>query len=365
MKPLSVFLVVLVGVQSSEVLNSFMEQSDVFLELFRDIARDVLSEDGSIDFQPHIKSRLDMVESQVCPDEGNQCEPWKNWLLGCSCKAEFDALEGSCSNNLCQMVRGIKEDGPKALSDFISASSYEEIYAIVMDQVEKVWRILCKCRRVVDASIGCVRNYDGKVFDITGIDRSEFDNIVTHLDWDTIREILHGYLDAICGEENGEDCLTVFKSWQTLGGVFFDNTVSGIDSCLSLLRVEEEVEEYLVSQAFEEGMDFKFFYDRMVDAYMKMEYKIICGAGCVKEMQEALYSSCCVKRAGEMLSSESMKEKYLKLFKNIWPFFGTGEAPDLKDAIDRFFSMYRPASFCGDKTDVYKRKVEECDAMKA
>ena len=181
----------------------------------------------------------------------------------------------------------------------------------------------------------------------------------------TVRGVVHGYLDAICGEHHGEDCLAVFNTWQTKGGTFLDNTYSGVDNCISLIRAEKEIGAYMESQVYEEGMDLKTYIYGMVEAYMKMEEVAICDPDCAQEMQEVFYSSCCVKRAGERLSTESMKKKYVKLYRNVWQFLYPGEAPELKGAVDRFMSMYRPASFCGDKTDVYRKKDRQCDAIKA
>ena len=142
------------------------------------------------------------------------------------------------------MIRCIKDNAPKAMSDFMAAKSYEELFNVVMDQVERVWRVLCECRGVVDAIIGCVTNYDGLAFILSGTDRTTFDAVVNRMDWEAMSGVLHGYLNAICGEENGEDCLSVFHEWQMNGAKFWDNTYNGVDSCTSLVKAEEATGEY-------------------------------------------------------------------------------------------------------------------------
>ena len=222
-----------------------------------------------------------------------------------------------------------------------------------MNQVEFLWRIFCKCRGAVDTTISFVKNYDGFAFTFFGTDRSSFDKMVNSLDWEAVQGVAEGYLNAICGVENEEDCLPVFNKWQTNQAAFFDNTFSGSDSCVSLLRAENEIGSYMESQIYKTGSTAMSHLNDMVDAYMKMEDKIICDAGCAPEMQKRFYSSCCIKTAGEGLSSEGMKKLYVKLLKSLY-FSDEEEPPELKGAVDRFMAMFRPATFCGDKTDVYK-----------
>ena len=358
------------GVQNSEFFDAYEQQYLATVEFIKETIPTILSDDGT-DFQPHVKDLITIVESQLCPDEeaedNTECDSGSNWLLGCTCTSKFAGLEGNCKKTPCKVIHYIKNNVPKAMSDFMAANSYEEMLTVFMNLVEKIWRILCECRGVVDATISCARNYDGLVFVLSGVDRSSFDEIVNHVDWTTVRGIVHGYLDAICGEENGEDCPTVLRNWQAENGRFFDNTFNGVDTCISMIRAENETKASMDAMVYEEGMDMESYTNGWVDAYMKMEEKLICDADCAGEMQELMYFSCCIKRTAEMLSTESMKRKYVKFFKNIWRFIYPGypEAPELKNAVNRFMEMYRPASFCGAKTDVYRKVDRQCNAIKA
>ncbi|XP_063682698.1 uncharacterized protein LOC134817484 [Bolinopsis microptera] len=356
------------GVQSSEFFDAYEQQYLATVEFIKETITEILSDDGT-DFQPQVKELITLVESQLCPDEdaedNAECDSGSNWLLGCKCTSEFAGLEGNCKNTPCKMIQHFKDNAPKAMSDFMAANSYEEMMTVVMNVVEEIWRILCECRGVVDAAISCARNYDGLVFILSSYDRTNFDEIVNHVEWETARGIVHGYLDAICGEENGEDCPAVLSNWQAGNGIFFDNTFNGVDTCISMIRAEKETKASVDAMVYEEGMDMESYIDGWVDAYMKMEEKLICDADCAGEMQELIYSSCCVKRAAERLSTETMKTKYVKFFKNIWRFIYPGEAPELKNAVNRFMEMYRPVSFCGAKTDVYRTMNKQCNAIKA
>ena len=360
-------LATVAGVQSSEVSDAYLKQYHAAVLFIKENIPTLLSDDGT-DFQPNVKELITIVESQLCPDEDAQdnaeCDYDSNWLLGCKCTSEFAALEGNCKNTPCKMIHYVKDNLPKAMADFMASESYEEMMMEVMNCVETIWRILCECRGVVDATISCTRNYDGLVFIFSGLDRTKFDEVVNHLDWETARGIVHGYLDAICGEENGEDCPAVLKNLQVENFRFFDNTFNGLDTCISLLRAEKEIKASMDAMEYEEGMDMESYTKGWVDAYMKVKEKFICDADCAGEMQELLYSSCCVKRAAERLSTEEMKMKYVKFFENIWRFIYPGEAPELKEVVNRFMEMYRPASFCGARTDVYMSMDMKCNAIK-
>jgi hypothetical protein len=246
------------AVKGTDVLNIYVEHRELIWERLRVMAREVMTDDGT-DFLPQVKTILFLAESQVCPEEeseeDDQCNPGSNWLLGCSCEAEFSALEGSCSNAPCQMVRYIKDNGRLALRNFLSASTNKETYTVVVDQIVRAFRFICECRGIIDATIGCARKYDGRVFELSGMDRTTFDKVVNHLDWETIRGIIDGYFDATCGEKNGEDCLSVFNSLDIARGVFLDNTLTGEDTCLSYARAEKEVLAYLIALKTKAGED--------------------------------------------------------------------------------------------------------------
>ena len=344
--------------------HTLEEQSHAAWDPFKNFFRKVLTEDKS-DLQVIVKEVLSLMEYSVC-EEGEaiqECDPDKNWLLGCKCKSEFSSLGGRCSRVPCELVQYFKDDGPRIMRDFLAAKNFEEMFKVFMEPVERIWRILCECRSVINAATNCAPHYDGQIFSLLSLNKAEFDKIVGLLDWELVNEAVHGYLGAICGVHKGEDCLSVFNTWQVLGGTYLDNTFNGADVCLSHLRAEDEVKANLESQVYKEGIAMKSYIEGMIETYMVMEEKIICDADCAPEMQEAYYFSCCIKRAGEVLSSEDMKEKWVKLIQNGWSLVYPGDAPDLSGAVDRFMSMYRPAEFCGERTDVYKKFNDQCDQL--
>ena len=341
------------------------EQSHAIWDPVKNFFRNVLTEDKS-DLQAIVKKMLSLMESSVCVEEGEaiqECDPEKDWLLGCECKSEFSSLGSRCSRVPCELVQYFKDDGPRIMRDFLAAKNFEKMFKVFMEPVERIWRILCECRSVVNAATDCAPHYDGQIFSRFGLNRAEFEKIVELLDWELVNEAVHGYLGAICGVHKGEDCLSVFNTWQVLGGTFLDNTFNGEDVCLSRLRAEDEVKAILESQVYKEGITMKSYIEGMIETTMVMEEKIICDADCAPAMQESYYFSCCLKRAGEALSSEDMKKKWVKLIQNGWSLVYPGDAPDLSGAVDRFMSMFRPAEFCGERTDVYKKFNDQCDQL--
>ena len=374
MKLCLLFLVLSVGVQghfsghdnSIQTIEDYIEAYHAFYDSFKDVFRNMLTEDKS-DLQVLVKATLSLVESSVCEGEeaSEECDPGTNWVLGCKCRNEFSLLGDSCSRIPCELVQYFKDDGPRIMRDFLAAENFEVMFRVAMEPAEKIWRMLCECRGVVDAMTNCVPQYDGQLFTVFNLDWTGFDRIVGHLDWELVNEAVQGYLDAVCGAPNGEDCLPVFNMWQVNYGTFLDNTSNKKNICLSYLRAEEELEAYLEAEVKKDNMTWKSYIEGAIEKYMVMEEKKICDAKCAPEMQETFFFSCCLKHAGELLSSEDMKEKLVKLFQNVWILLYTGDAPDLTDAVDRFMSMYRPAEFCGEHTDVFKKFNDQCDVLTA
>ena len=361
---LTVFLVA--AVQSNEILQIYREQYD---KLIWDTAKDwisrIITEDGE-SFKPAAKQALHVVENQVCDEDGshgNVCDPLKNWILGCPCRDQFAALTGTCHNIPCKLVKLLKNQGANLLGKMASAKNYEQRQMVLMKLLEPISRNLCECRGVVDAGISCVRDYKSFLLNMARVDTARFEDVVKRLDWETIGEVLHGFLDAVCGSYKGDDCLNSFGWFQINGGVLLDNSVQTSDTCLSLVRVEQDIEEFLMSQIYDNNIsDLVVYLNGVVDAHVRMQEKLLCDPKCAEEMQKSFYSSCCIKRAGETLSSEEMKGKYMKLFQNVWGLYKRGETPDIRGALDKALSVLRPGIFCEGSTEVYRNMDNMCEA---
>ena len=340
---------------SIQTIEDYLEAYHAFWDSYKDVFRSS---------QDLVKTLLS-IESSVCEEEemSEECDPGTNWVLGCKCKSEFSSLGDRCSRIPCELVRYFKDNGPRMMRNFSAAENYEEMFRVLMEPVEKIWGILCECRGVVDAITNCVPHYDGQLFSDFNLDRTGFDRIVGHLDWELVNEAVQRYLDAVCGAPMGQDCLPVFNTWQVNYGTFLDNTSKKESMCLSYRRAEEEFEAYLEADVKKDNMTMKSYIEGAIEEYLVMEEKIFCDAECAPEMQETFYFSCCLKHAAEVLSSEDMKEKLVKLFQNTWSLLYTGDAPDLTDAVDRFMTMYRPAEFCQEHTDVFKKFNDKCDVL--
>lgn len=324
----------------------------------------VLTEDGTA-FRPAILAMMSLMEPQICPLESNQCDSDENWLFGCSCRSGFRAL-GECKAKPCQLYRHFKENGPAAFTQFLNSNSFEEMYFTVVDYlVYPISKALCDCPGMIDASVSCVRRYDGSLFEIVELPRTKFDDVVKEIDWKSLKLVLHGMIEAGCGEKNGKDCLEVFSDTYVLMGTIMDNSFNGKDVCLSLIRAEDEFMRYIAGfGSFEEEGSIKSFVDSLMDAYINMERKFMCDSRCASEMSDTFYS-CCTKHAMDVLSSKPMKKGYTKLFKNMWNLFSETKAPKLTNAVKKYFEMMDIDSFCGDQTDVYGVKNAECEALGA
>lgn len=358
-------MIVVASTELSQVLLNYKAQNDMFWERVKGVAKGMLSGD---ELAPAVNSFLATAESQVCDvKEDESCDPATNWIMGCSCTESFGALNGSCANTPCTIVRHVQESGAQILRELVAADNYQNLFRVILEQVELVWRGLCECRSVVDATLSCAPHYDGLLLDVMGMDfRDNFDSIAEHMDWKSLSNIVYGYLHAICGQENGEDCLEVFKEWQIHGGVFFDNSFNGDKGCMSMARFEKEFGSYMAVEAGDKSNSNEYF-SKVVESYMVMEESGICAPDCVEEMQKQYYGSCCIKRAGERLSSPFMKQNYVKLLSSVWGNFfegQTADVPTIKAAIDRFFSMYRPEEFCGDTAHVFNKMNRQCDAKR-
>ena len=92
---------------------------------------------------------------------------------------------------------------------------------------------------------------------------------------------------------------------------------------------------------------------------------LMCDDKCAGEMQETFYSSCCIKRAVDQITSKTMKKNFTKLFKSIWNMVYEGEGAAPEGVVNQYLSMFNPATFCEDKTSVYRDFNEQCEAIEA
>ena len=359
-------ILLIAAVQSNEILQIYREQYDKLIwDTAKDFISRIITEDGE-SFKPAAKQALHVIEYQVCDEDnshGDDCDPLKNWILGCPCRDQFAALTGTCQNIPCKLVKLLKNQGANLLGQMVSAENYEQRQIVLMKLLEPISRNLCECRGVVDAGISCVRDYKSFLLNMAKVDTARFEDVVKRLDWETLGGILHGFLDAVCGSFKGEDCLNGFGRFQINGGVFLDNSVQTSDTCLSLVRVEQDIEEFLKSQIYDSNIaDVAVYLNGVVDAHVRMQEKLLCNPECAGEMQKSFYSSCCIKHVGDTLSSEKMKEKYMKLFENIWGLYQRGETPDIRGALDKVLSVFRPGTFCEGSTEVYRNIDNMCEA---
>ncbi|KAL5267353.1 hypothetical protein ACHWQZ_G004410 [Mnemiopsis leidyi] len=366
MKLISWLTILLVTtVQSNEILQIYREQYEkVIWDTAKNLISSVITEDGET-FKPAVKHALDVIEYQVCEEDGSQgddCDPFKNWILGCPCRDQFAALTGNCKNIPCKLVKLLKSDGADLLSKMVSAKNYEQRQRVLMRLLKPISRNLCECRGTVGAGINCVRDYKSSILKMANIDTDRFDHVVKHLDWVTVGDILHGFLGAVCDSYKGDDCLNSLGWFQINGGAFIDNSLQTSDTCLSLVRVQQDIEDFFKSQVYDRHeADVAVYFNGIVDAHVKMQEKLFCDSECAGEMQKSFYFSCCIKRAGEIMSSDEMKEKYVQLFENIWGLYESGETPDIRGAVEKALSLFRPDSFCGGSTDVYLNMDQKCE----
>ena len=111
------------------------------------------------------------------------------------------------------------------------------------------------------------------------------------------------------------------------------------------------------SQILDESESAKAYIAECV----KLWDELMCDEDCAGEMQDTFYSNCCIKRAAQLLNSKQMRKHFNKLFKNVWSLLSEGSSP--KKFVDQYLSMFEPATFCGDKTGVYKNFNEQCEAL--
>ena len=89
----------------------------------------------------------------------------------------------------------------------------------------------------------------------------------------------------------------------------------------------------------------------------------MCDDKCSSEMQGTFYSSCCIKRAAEKFNSQEMRRNVGRLMRNVWSMLYEGAMP--KGIVNKYLSMFEPATFCGDKTSVYRDFNKKCEAIGA
>ena len=346
-------------------LQQFMK--DPMTKLKTMINEILLTEDGS-NFKPDIIKKFTMLDTQICPVESKDCSPADNLLFGCTCRQGFRSLGKICRRKPCELFRNFRDNGLDSLKRFVRSESYEEMYQIFTDFfVIPFSRALCECSGIIGASIKCARRYDGNMFQMSGIDRTEFDNLVNHLDWKTIKKIFLGFVKAGCGEKNGKDCVVELSNMYTGMGTIQENTKKGKNVCLSMLRFAREFEKFEATMGsfdLEKKSPFKSFLNKLLDAYLKVEKKAMCQPSCAAEMKDNFYS-CCTKHSYEVLTSKAMRKGYRRLLKNLWDLSSEEKPPNFNKAINKYLSVYNLASFCGDETDVYREKNAQCDAVEA
>ena len=328
------------------------------------MAREYLSEDRS-SFSPDIIMMLGVLEGQICPQESQECNPGVNWLFGCNCRNEFQKL-GECKSKPCQLFMHFKDNGPASLNRFIDAKSFEEAQQTIVDYiVVPVSNALCDCSEMIGASTRCAKEYDGKVFEMLGLEnyKSMFNNVVDNLDWKSLKTVLGGFVEAGCGVKNEKDCVLELAKFYSTGGKILDNTFKGNDVCLSLVRAEKEVSEFVTAIATMdlETESLTSIINRVMGIYVDLEREAMC-SDCAPEMGGEFYH-CCKKHALEALKTREMKKSYNKLFKNMWSLFAEGDPPSISKAIKKLHKIYDIEKFCGEDIDVYREKNEECEAL--
>jgi hypothetical protein len=351
-------------VAQDDIFVSLEEKMDGGLDWLANMIKEhFLSEDGT-SFKPEIVGMLVVAEPHICPVESNQCSPSESWLLGCSCRKSFRAL-GECKKMPCTLFRQLRDSGPDPLNRFINAQSYEERFSIVNEYlVYPISRALCECPGMIGTSIKCVTRYDGALFEMTKLDRTNFDNVVRSIDWKSLKTVLLGYIKAGCGEKNGKDCVVELSKMYTLFGTVMDNTFNEKNECLSMIRFEEDFTRFMkVVESFDmETQSFKSIVSKLVDAAIQMEREVTCDPECAGEISDSFYS-CCTKHALKVMSSKPMKRSYLKLYRNIWSIFAEGAVPNISKAVNKYLSIFDLESFCGTRTDVYRLKNQQCEAL--
>jgi len=314
------------------------------------IRESVLSEDG-LSLQEEVNLRV--LEAL--------CDPEETVLVGESCRKEFSKLE-DCAATPCKILDWVKNQAPEFLSKFVETNTYEEIYSIVFGEgIVPLWRMLCECRGVVAASINCVRNYDGILFEVSdGANRTEFDRVVSKLDWEALKTVVLGVLKSGCREVDGADCLVEMTGLQAAIGRVLDRTFRGEEGCLSLRRAEEDILRVFLSLVHETVAENVKAY---IEACVELWDTLMCDEGCAGEMQDTFYSSCCIKRAAELINSTKMRTSFTRLFRSVWSILYEGSLPT--GVVDQYLSMFEPATFCADKTQVYRDFNEHCEAIGA
>ncbi|KAL5257796.1 hypothetical protein ACHWQZ_G012659 [Mnemiopsis leidyi] len=331
------------------------------------ITETFLDENGEL--KRELLGMMPRIESQICPEEasGQECQSSDNWLFGCKCVKEFGDLERSCSMKPCELFRNLKEKGAISLSKIANAESNHEKTRTLMDVITPGIRALCECPDIISASISCVRKYDGQLFEMqmAGMNKTTFDYVVANIEWRALKSVLSGFIDAVCLENNGKDCVTEFTDSYAAYGTFMDNSERGEDVCFSLVRLQDQYDNYLNTlNSFNiETESIKSFLDRVADAYLEVERKLLCDRECAGEISQGFYS-CCRKHAYELLTTEEMKKKYNKLLKSLLNLLSDSDKSPRKliNVVDKFLEFTDPEAFCGDETDVYREKNQECAA---
>ena len=348
--------------QKLDLIDDFGLVVKTGMSVVKGMASEFLSEDGA-----PFREILVQLEPQICPQETKECNPGENWAFGCNCRKDFQEL-GECKNKPCQLYKHLRDEGPASLNKFIDATSVEETLQSMMDfAVIPVFSALCECSEMIGASANCAKNYDGKAFEVLGLDGNMFYNVVDNLDWESLKTVLGGFVKASCGVKNGKDCVLELSKMDSSLAKIVDSTLNREDVCLSLIRVKKEFTEFLMAiktMGPIVDLDISSFANRMMGIYVNIERKGMCDPSCAGEMSAAFYT-CCTKHALEVVTTKEMKKAYRKLFENLWSIFSEAVSPDLSKAVEKFSKILDAESFCGDQTDVYKVKNEQCEAIQA
>ena len=334
------------------------------------LIKESMLNDDMTAFNSSIIGMLAMVEPHICPaQQTGKCKPDENWMLGCNCRNGFKRL-GECRAKPCQLFTHFKNKGAEGLAKFVKAESYTERYSVVFEYfANPISRALCECPGLLDASINCVTNYDGQLFTLLGGDRTGFDHVVKNFNWRSLKTIFKSYMDVGCAQKDGKDCITELAKMYSIAGTFLDNTFSSRDTCLSMIRFEDEFVTYLQTVAsFNMTTEsISSIANRFIDAYLELQQEAICEPSCAGEVADAFYS-CCAKDAFEAMASKPVAKAYGKLWASIWPLIAENserKRPNFSEAFKKYTAFLDLNSFCGARTDVYKVRNDRCDALEA
>lgn len=345
------------GTINKQLLQEYLQQ---FLpEGLSRTLKEMLDDSGT-GFSPATEAILAMIETQICPVESKVCDPMgtENWLFGCNCRIAITKLGYHCKRLPCRAFRRLRADGPPVLRRLLALDGPERLVAgtdiLVEYLVKPLFEALCECPKVVDASLTCVQKYNGKFFEKTNRNRTEFDEFVRSMDWKSLKKVMNVWLiESWCGNIDGRNCIEDLGNNFRLSAEFLENTFAERDVCISLVRSANEINRYLDANLNKGSLN------DMVDAFWDVEKIVTCDPGCAPEIAEKYYT-CCAKRSLEVSRTKSMKRALVKVAKSFY-----GKTPKLGSIIDKYLSIYDVEEFCRGQTDVYGKKNDVCEAIEA